>query len=168
MADKKIKTEWLTTTQAALRFGVADRTFRRWIERGLPIEAKSERHRQINWLAALAWYVQDQIQTGPVVPNTPATPQDETINEAFLRKTRADADLKEHELGVRRQNYVQVALVQKTIADLATRIRAKLLAIPGKLSPELEGMTKAEMQERLEIEMIHILSELQRVPEGTQ
>ncbi len=165
MADKKIKTEWITISAAAARFGVVDRTFRRWIERGLPIHADSKNKRQIDWLAALAWYVQDQIPPPPPTPELPETPDDENINQAMLRKTKADADLKEHELGVRRRNYVQVVLVEKTIADLATRIRAKLLAVPGKLAPELEGMEKAEMQERLEIEMIHILSELQRAPE---
>jgi hypothetical protein len=96
----------------------------------------------------------------------PESPEDETFNQAALRRMKADADLKEHELGVRRKTYVQVVLVEKTIGDLATRIRAKLLAVPGKLAPELEGMEKGEMQERLEIEMIHILSELQRAPEA--
>lgn len=166
MADKKIKTEWLTISAAAARLGVVDRTFRRWIERGLPIHAASKNKRQIDWHAALAWYVQDQIPPPPPVAEIPESPEDETFNQAALRRMKADADLKEHELGVRRKNYVQVMLVEKTIADLATRIRAKLLAVPGKLAPELEGMEKGEMQERLEIEMIHILSELQRAPEA--
>lgn len=167
MAEKKIKTEWLTVTQAAARFGVTDRTFRRWVEQGLPIHAKSAKNRQIEWLPALAWYVQSQMPPPEAAPAVPVAPEHETINQALLRRTKADADLKEHELGVRRKLYVQVTQVQNTIADLATRIRAKLLAVPGKLAPELEGMDKAEMQERLEIEMIHILSELKETPEIT-
>lgn len=166
MTDKKIKTEWLTLDVAAARLGVVERTFRRWIERGLPIHAASKNKHRIDWHAALDWYVKDQMPAPPPVPEIPEHPEDETINQALLRRTKADADLKEHELGIRRKNYVQVSIVEKTIADLATRIRAKLLAIPGKLAPELEGMEKAEMQERLEIEMIHILSELQRAPEA--
>src|SRR5438105_8661631 len=71
--------------------------------------------------------------------------------EERVRLLRADADLREMELAKERSLLVALPDVEKTLADLVLTTKARILAIPPRLAPELVGETQRTMiQAKLE------------------
>lgn len=67
----------------------------------------------------------------------------QTTNEDLIaakcRDTNAAADLKELKLAILRKEYVKASDVEKLNADAISRVKAKLLALPSRLTPQLSG-----------------------------
>lgn len=60
--------------------------------------------------------------------------------EAELRRTNADARLKELKADEMEGKLVDVAYVERTQAQINANVRARLLALPAKLTPQLVGV----------------------------
>ncbi len=81
--------------------------------------------------------------------------------EERIRLLRADADLKEMELARERSQYVALPDVEKTLTDLVLTTKARILAIPPRLAPELVGETQRTMiQAKLEKACVEALAYL--------
>lgn len=88
------------------------------------------------------------------------------IEEAKRRKLAAEAELAETELQTVQGKLVELAEVEKTWTDLLAACRAKLLALPSKLSPDLfaaDSMT--EVKTILKAGIIEALNELSEINE---
>jgi len=71
--------------------------------------------------------------------------------EERVRLLRAHADLREIELAKQRSQLIAIADYERTIADLILMTKARILAIPSRLAPELMGETsRAMMQSKIE------------------
>jgi hypothetical protein len=71
--------------------------------------------------------------------------------EERVRLLRADADLREMELAKERCQLVAIQDVEKEMTDLVLTTKARIMAIPPRLSPELVGETSRVMiQAKLE------------------
>ncbi len=69
----------------------------------------------------------------------------EDLIAAKVRDTTAAAKLKEMKLAVLKKEYVKLEEVNKRWTDQAGRIKAKLLALPARLTPQLFEKSKLDI-----------------------
>ena len=84
----------------------------------------------------------------------------EGLRAAQTRLVTAQAELKEAELAEQRGELHRASIVQKIWSERNINIRAKLLAIPMKISPELVGKDLLEIQAKLKEAVNEALEEL--------
>lgn len=65
----------------------------------------------------------------------------DNLSEAELRRTNADARLKELKADEMEGKLVDVAYVERTMAQINANVRARLLGLPAKLTPQLVGIS---------------------------
>ena len=83
------------------------------------------------------------------------------IKEARLRRELAIAELKELDLAERKGELVNKKKAEKQIGSMILNAKAKLLALPGKLAPQLAGLHNAGIVESLiRAEIYAVLNEL--------
>lgn len=89
----------------------------------------------------------------------PEKPRDQ--EDAKTRKLAAEAELAELNLAVARGDFIAVEAVRGMVGPVFDTIRAKLLAIPGRVAPQMvAARTLADARDGLEREMALVLSEL--------
>lgn len=104
-----------------------------WAEKAPPDLVRLKRGRRyLVWPGFMIWYRQ-RLQTTREKPTS--------FDDAKARKMAADAELAELELARVRGEQVPVAEFRERVRDIATRIRAQLLAAPGRYSARVVGMT---------------------------
>ena len=84
----------------------------------------------------------------------------EGLKAAQTRLVTAQAELKEAELAEQRGELHRASIVQKIWSERNINIRAKLLAIPTKISPELVGKDLLTIQGKLKDAVNEALEEL--------
>jgi len=143
--------DFMTIDDVAELLDVQDRTVRNWMKlKGMP-STSDERGRRFNWRLVLPWYVKMMAEADGKRRNPPQVirheyPSDdvisagEGIDEALLRKTIAEADLKELELATRRAQVVAIEDVTRTVQDLATNLRTELTGWPTLMICRIFGM----------------------------
>ena len=138
----------LPVSDVAELLGVTDRQVRNWIkDKGLP--AKSDpRGRLLDWPTTLQWYVAFQMdekrgnggnRRPEIGPDGSEEPQ-ETFDQAILRKTKAEADLKELQLARERGEVASIADVERVLVGANKSIQTRILALPSSLAPQLIGI----------------------------
>ena len=84
----------------------------------------------------------------------------EGLKAAQARLVTAQAELKEAELAEQRGELHRASIVQKIWGERNVNIRAKLLSIPTKISPELVGKDLLTIQAKLKDAVYEALEEL--------
>lgn len=124
MSKAKSKPISVSVKQAADLFGVTETTVLSWVRSGLPVLKRGRQgagRRTLFDLAALIrWYLSDN-----------------PLDAARTRLASAQADKAEAENAVRSGELVEIAIVKREWSDLVQAFRAKHLAIPAKVSPQL-------------------------------
>lgn len=118
---------------------------------GLPSQGEG-RQRVFIWSDVLEWYVDFRMQKEIGGGNDGNEDSDfddsisdseagkkEDIRGANLRKTRADADLKELQLSEKRGEVIVIADAATRLNRMMGNLRAKLLGMPVRLANRLEG-----------------------------
>jgi excisionase family DNA binding protein len=138
------KREFLAIDDVAELLFVTDRTIRNWLKDKAMPSTSDERGRRFAWAEVLPWYVKmradedGNARKSPLpwpVTKAPEAPEDpeeqkEYLSHAMLRKTIAEADLKELELGERRRQVVALEDVSRTMQDTAKALQTAILAWP--------------------------------------
>ncbi len=86
--------------------------------------------------------------------------QDPRLIAAKTRDTTAAAKLKEMKLAILTKEYVKLEDVNKRWIDQAGRIKTKLLALPARLTPQLFGKSKLDINIIISGIVNEILNEL--------
>ena len=118
-------------------FDVSDTTFKNWRRRGLPC---SKRDGKLWFCAAeVAAWLKDHpsLHLGP---GRQQSPESAAMAEAQLRKCNALADMYELNLAKAAGELVFVKEVEQAAAEVAIRVRDRLLQIPAAMAPQLEGL----------------------------
>src|SRR4051812_19395025 len=120
---KKSKSKLMNLSEFAASEHVTRAAARRWISKGLPVEAdgRIDSAKARPWLAA-------QIATNGRM---------ETLADAVLRKERALATLREIEVATRSGEVVAIADFQAAMSTMIAGCRARLLSIPAALAPSI-------------------------------
>lgn len=120
--------------QIAALFSVSSKCVRDWISAGLPTEVLGKQGRgrktQIDLRAAVDWYFRQDVER-------------RELNRTRARLNRAMAENAELKAAASRGDLVSLAAIGREFGKLLAEIRTNALAIPSKLTPELEGLTTA-------------------------
>ena len=128
--------------------GLTTRRVRVLIQLGMP---KVKRGRY-NLAECVQWYVNYRVK---------AASHASRMDNARLRKLRAEAKEKELKISTMEGKLIPVDEVVKTWSNITAAMRAKLLAIPTKAAPMILSITKqAEAQEILKSYIYEALDEL--------
>lgn len=114
---------------------------------GLPKEGRG----QFDPVKCMLWYIRylQQALEKKAVPTLDGGFVGE--REERVRLLRADADLREMELAKQRSVTITLELHEKELTDLVLTTKARIMAIPPRLAPELVGETSRVMiQAKLE------------------
>jgi phage terminase Nu1 subunit (DNA packaging protein) len=127
------------------------------VKEGMPRESRGE----YDAIKCAGWYIR-YLQTAlekKAVPTLEGGFVGE--REERIRLLRADADLKEMELARERSQLVAIPDVEKLLTDLVLTTKARILAIPPRLAPDLVGETQRTMiQAKLEKACVEALAYL--------
>lgn len=128
-----------------------------WVSKGCPYVQKGSKSRQ--WIfdvpAVVAW--REEQAALQAVGDTKSL----DIDEARRRKLASEAAMLELELAKRKGELVEIDAVAEAVGDDYANLRAKLLSIPVKLSPQIIGITQAsEAQQMFEDLIYEALEEL--------
>lgn len=136
--------------------GVSARMVRNYIkDNDLPCSGDG-RGRRFSWPAVREWYVQYRIELagsrGSLGISVPAR-DEETYDQAVLRKVKKEADLLEIKLARERGQVVAIADAKAAMARVASSLRTAILAMPAKLTGQLFGVKdRKRIQEILQRE----------------
>lgn len=124
---------------------VKERRLRDYVQMGMPSKQVG-RVRTFNWPDVLAWYVEYKAAAlESPAPSNPDSEDDATddkkedIRQANLRKTRAEADLKQLALMRQRGQVIVISDAKVRLERMLGNLRAKLLGMAPKLANRLEG-----------------------------
>ena len=141
---RNFRTEKVTPTEAALFLKLPERSFFRRVETGV-IPKVSEGEYLLGEVVESYW--RNQFDS-------------EGLKAAQTRLVTAQAELKENELAEQRGELHRASVVQKIWSERNVNIRAKLLSIPTKISPELVGQDLLTIQAKLKAAVYEALEEL--------
>jgi phage terminase Nu1 subunit (DNA packaging protein) len=130
------------------------------VKEGMPKEGRG----QYDAVKCMLWYIRylQQALEKRSVPTLDGGYVGE--REERVRLLRADADLREMELAKERSLVISIADYERTLADLILTTKARIMAIPPRLAPELVGETSRVMiQAKLEKACKESLSYLARM-----
>ena len=134
----------LSAREAAILLGVSDRTFYRLVEADFIPRYKE------------GVYLLKDVIAG----YGKSSSGNKGLKEAKTRQLSADAELKEIEILEQKGELVPISVVMKIYAENISNVRSHLLALPTKLSPELEGKDRIAIQAKLKHEIYEMLKEL--------
>jgi excisionase family DNA binding protein len=135
--------ETLELEDIASLLGVSERMVRNYIkDNDLPCVGDG-RGRRFVWADVREWYVSYRIEKDGSRGNEACQiPEDdaENMEQASLRKLKAEADLKELELATKRGEVVAIEDVKRSVENVAASLKSAILAMPSKLATRLVGM----------------------------
>lgn len=126
-------------------------------EFGMPRAAKG----QYDAGKCLLWYIrylQDALEK-KAVPTGDGTYSG--LKDERARSIRADAEMKEIELAEKRRDLVHVGVVKKAFVDLVHMTKARIMATPARIAPDVFGETSRVMiQAKIEKQLKEALNHL--------
>lgn len=132
-----------TAGQIAKALGITERYVRELFVQGMPRTIPKAR----------AWYTAKKTAR--------ELERSSTLDEARRRKTEAEAKLAEFEVAKAEGELVTVSEAASQVEQLLDRLRARILAVPGKYAPQLLGKrTMAEAVGALETITAELMADL--------
>jgi hypothetical protein len=134
-------------TKVASALNITDARVQMLVKGGMPREARG----QYDPVKCMLWYIRylQRALEKKAVPTLDGGFVGE--REERVRLLRADADLKEIELATKRGLMMALPDVESMMTDLVLTTKARIMAIPPRLAPELVGETSRVMiQAKLE------------------
>lgn len=134
-------------TKVASALNLDERRVQQLVKEGMPREARG----QYDPVKCMLWYIRflQQALEKKAVPTLEGGYAGE--REERVRLLRADADLREMELARERGLVVALPDIEATLTDLVLTTKARIMAIPPRLAPELVGeMSRVMIQAKLE------------------
>jgi phage terminase Nu1 subunit (DNA packaging protein) len=139
-----------------------ERTFARWCAKGLPVVGQGEKARY-PWPEVFRWLT-EQIERRARDAAKPAN-----FEDARARTELAKAEMAELDLAERRGELMTVADGEKVMIAAFSRVRAQVLAMPGKYAPRIVGIpTVARANEILRAVADELMQDLRGSVDGLE
>ena len=140
----------IETVAAVLR--KSDRQIRTWIsDFGCPCR-KEGRSLTFYWPDVLNWYVEYASSkangvSGDFAPDEAESEENESLQKAMLRKTRAEADLKQLALSKLRGEVIVIQDAKSRLDRMLGNLRSQLMSMAPKLATRIAGERDPNAQE---------------------
>jgi phage terminase Nu1 subunit (DNA packaging protein) len=144
-------TDRISRANLAALFEVDERTITNLAKEGMPKLSPGF----FSLAASVRWYLKrerDKARAGRELND---------LDLARKRKAIADAELAEHELATTRGEKVSLSAIGTTWSEIASGLRAQLLAVPGRYAPRTVGCnTLVESQRAWDAAIADVIGEL--------
>lgn len=133
----------LTIDEVADLLLVTDRTVRNWLDKKEMPSVSGGRGRRFDWSVVLPWYVRmmaDADGNRRKSGNEDEGDDYKRLSHANLRRTIAEADLRELDLAARRGQVVAVEDVARNLTDVAKSLQIEILGWPTRIVGRIFGM----------------------------
>jgi phage terminase Nu1 subunit (DNA packaging protein) len=150
----------VNVTRVAAALNLSEQRIHQLVKEGLPREARGQ-YDPVKCMLFYIRYLQAALEkkSVPMADGGYAGEREERV-----RLLRAEADLKEIELAKERSQLVAIQDVEKEMTDLVLTTKARIMAIPPRLAPELVGeCSRVMIQAKLEKACKESLSYLAQV-----
>ena len=144
--------------RVANALNLAPRRVQQLVKEGLPREKRGE----YDPIKCMLWYIRYlQAQISRLSPNVDVA-GGEIDNERKERigLLRADRELRGLELARERGEFMSLTNVEKVMTDLVVMTKARILAVPNRVAPQLVGEDRAVIEARVERTLKEALSAL--------
>jgi phage terminase Nu1 subunit (DNA packaging protein) len=122
-------------SKVARALNLKERRIQQLANEGMPREARG----QYDLVKCMLWYIR-YLQHALEKKSVPTSDGDFVgVREERARLLRADADLREIELAEKRSQLVAIKDVEFMLTDLVLTTKARIMALPPRLAPELVG-----------------------------
>lgn len=141
--------EGLSVVAVAEGLGVTKQSVYNWLKNDGLLFVDTPKGKFIKLRDLIDWHVKlETAQPVKPVKNSASEPDEgekESINDAILRKTVAEADIREHELAEMRRQVASIKDIEKvlTAANLATKTQVE--ALPARLSVQLVAIAEQKI-----------------------
>ena len=115
-------------------FGISESWIHQLVKKGMPKENRGK----FDLLKCIRWYVR-YLHSAIEKAAVPVGGEFVSERDERIRSIRADADLKEIELGKLRGQFVSISDVERTMTDLVLTTKARVLAVAPRLAPDVVG-----------------------------
>jgi terminase small subunit / prophage DNA-packing protein len=151
----------LTLQQTAALLCLSVRQINNLVGKGVITKHGSGKRSYYVWSAVFEGYLADRVAQ---LSGRNGKEDSENMLEAELRRTNADARLKELKADEMEGKLVDVAYVERAQAQINANVRARLLAMPSKLGPRLVGVASpAKVKTEIERETNQACEELVKI-----
>jgi phage terminase Nu1 subunit (DNA packaging protein) len=125
----------VNVTRVAAALNLSEQRIHQLVKEGLPREARGQ-YDPVKCMLFYIRYLQAALEkkSVPMADGGYAGEREERV-----RLLRADADLREMELAKERGLHVAISDFEATLTDLVLTTKARIMAIPQRLAPELVG-----------------------------
>lgn len=147
----------MKVSQLAHALNVDVRRIQQLVNEGMPKQGRGE----YDGAKCMLWYI--RYLQAAIKRRAIPMEGDELISEREqrVRKMRIDADLRDIELAKQRGQIVSIADVEREMSDMALTVKARIMAVPPRVAPDLLGETSRVMvQAKLEKALKEALREL--------
>jgi phage terminase Nu1 subunit (DNA packaging protein) len=133
----------LNAVRIAQLLNLSEQRIHQLVKVGMPREARG----QYDPMKCMQWYIR-YLQAALEKKSVPMADGGYAgVREERVRLLRAEADLKEIELAKQRGTLIAIADVEAEMTELVLTTKARIMAIPPRLAPELVGETSRVMIE---------------------
>lgn len=152
----------VTVAQLAKEFNRDERTVQLLARKGMPKAG----HGQYDLEKCKTWYIAYLQQCIASRSSESGEAEDDgnyNVEREQARWTAAKASIAEIDLGIKRGEVVPIQVVEDAITGVVASARQQLLALPGRIAPQLEGETRAVIKARLATAVNQTLTSLSEV-----
>ena len=139
------------TTDIARLFAVRRETVQKWIALGMPVSrmgaAGDHAGHRLDLKKCVAWYFARNFERLE-------------LDRARTRLANEQADKTRMENDLRKGDLAEISVIGQVVEDLAENAKTNLLALAGKIAPELEGMNGRQREVAIELAVRECLEQL--------
>jgi phage terminase Nu1 subunit (DNA packaging protein) len=152
-----IEPYYLTAKELGQILGVSGRTIETWADKEFLL--RSNNRQGFDLVTGAGYRISDLTEKIEKAKNN--SEDGKRLYVAQCRKTEAEASVKELELEEKKGNLIPINEAVNEIKDAFVRVRARMVAIPTRLAPELAGITDPQqVAARLQSVIDEALNEL--------
>jgi phage terminase Nu1 subunit (DNA packaging protein) len=151
MATKKDAVTLVDVGAVAALFGCTDRHVQRFTQEGMPKAA----HGKYDLASCAGWYIarlrqelDEERQKGG------------NLEFEQTRETKAKADIAELKAAQMRRELIPIDIYRQRVSAHHSVVRQNMLALPGQIAPQLEGLARIEIKTRLDKRIKDLLNSL--------
>jgi phage terminase Nu1 subunit (DNA packaging protein) len=151
MAKKNDPAAMVDVGVIAALFGCTDRHVQRFTQEGMPKAA----HGKYDMAACAGWYI-------AYLRQELAAERDKSGNLEFeqTRETKAKADIAELKAAQMRRELIPIDIYRQRVSAHHSVVRQNMLALPGQIAAQLEGLARIEIKTRLDKRIRDLLNSL--------
>jgi phage terminase Nu1 subunit (DNA packaging protein) len=152
-AAANLKERLADVWRVAEEFGCSDRQVQKFVSTGMPKAG----HGKYDLLECWKWYA---LKLKTELEETKQDVSQHSLEWEQTRETKAKADIAELKAAQMRRELIPIDLYRQRVSAHHSVVRQNMLALPGQLASQLEGLARIEIKARMDKKIKDLLNSL--------